>query len=121
MQSMYKSISSLNTQQEIADAIIFLEEANKKIENPVIQMEHLKQPSTNLNRKGRKSKKGVKRGTKRLEIARELFEKSQEKDIKIQEKKKKEDEEYERKKRMIEIEERFNLQQKKKKTDSNYS
>ncbi|KAI7868052.1 uncharacterized protein EV154DRAFT_582268 [Mucor mucedo] len=116
LHKMYSSIADFSTQQQIADALTVLEEANDKILNPAIKIDQLKPPTTNSNRKGRPSAKGVKSGTKRLQIAKELFEESQKKDIKKEEKKQKEEENMEKKRRIFEIEERHvALEQKKRK------
>lgn len=116
LHKMYSSIADFSTQQQIADALTVLEEANDKILNPAIKIDQLKPPTTNSNRKGRPSAQGVKSGTKRLQIAKELFEESQKKDIKKEEKKQKEEENMEKKRRILEIEERHvALEQKKRK------
>lgn len=62
----YSSIADLSTQQHISDVLAVLEEANMKIMDPVIKVHQLKIPSTNLNRKGMHSEKGVKSRTQRL-------------------------------------------------------
>ncbi|KAI8327467.1 hypothetical protein BC941DRAFT_477526 [Chlamydoabsidia padenii] len=87
--SIHRSINSFETQQEIADAIKALEEAEIKIVNPEIRMDMLKPPSTNLNRQEGK---------------------------KVEERDEKNEEEYQKKKRLLEIEERHAaLEQKKRK------
>lgn len=106
LQSIYNSLKTVSTQQELADALKILHEAQTKIDNPDTKITQLKPPSINLNRKGRKSKKGVKSSTERLKIAKELFEEAQEKEIKKKEKEEKQNEEFEKTKRQLEIEER---------------
>lgn len=117
LQETYSIIKGFATQQQIADALKILVEANLQIKRPVINIEQIKPPSTNLNRKGRhSSKKGVKSGTKRLDIHKEHFEKYQQKEIKNKKKIEKEKVEIEKKRRIIELEERhLALKQKKRK------
>ncbi|KAG2191762.1 hypothetical protein INT47_010578 [Mucor saturninus] len=73
LHGMFTKINSLGTQQEISDAIKVLEKANLDIKEPVIKMDELQPPSVNTNRKGSKSKRGIKSSTERLKIAKELF------------------------------------------------
>lgn len=116
LHSIYNSINNYSTQQEVANALSILEEAHDKIANPEVDIHLLKEPSTNLNRKRKKSKKGVKSGTERLKIYKEIFEEKQKKDIKQKEKDEKQKQELEKKKRQLEIEERHvALEQKKRK------
>jgi ABC-type phosphate transport system auxiliary subunit len=116
LHSIYDSINSYSTQQEIADALKILEEADNTIANPKIDVSSVKPPSTNLNTKGRKSNKGVKSSTERLKISKEIYEEKLQKNIRKNEKDEKKNEEYERKKRLLEIEERHvALEQKKRK------
>ncbi|KAI8986022.1 hypothetical protein BDB01DRAFT_75368 [Pilobolus umbonatus] len=86
LQTLYKNISIYKTEQEIANAIKELQDVNSSIKNSMVNVDMLLPPSTNTNRKGRKSKKGVKESTKRLEILREIFEKRQVADVKKKEK-----------------------------------
>jgi ABC-type phosphate transport system auxiliary subunit len=116
LHSIYDSINSYSTQQEIADALKILEEADNTIANPKIDVSSVKPPSTNLNTKGRKSNKDVKSSTERLKISKEIYEEKLQKNIRKNEKDEKKNEEYERKKRLLEIEERHvALEQKKRK------
>lgn len=116
LHGMFTKINSLGTQQEISDAIKVLEKADLDIKEPEIKMDELQPPSVNTNRKGRKSKRGVKSNTERLKIASELFEEHQNKEIKKKEKKEKENEEFERKRKELFLEEKeIDLQQKKRK------
>ncbi|KAI7880894.1 uncharacterized protein EV154DRAFT_485840 [Mucor mucedo] len=89
LHKMYSAIADFSTQQQIADALTVLEEATDKILNPAIKIDQLKSPTPNSNRKGRPFGKGIKSGTKRLQIAKEFFEESQKKDIKKERNKKK--------------------------------
>ncbi|KAI8988752.1 hypothetical protein BDB01DRAFT_833808 [Pilobolus umbonatus] len=104
LQTLYKNISMYKTEQEIA--IKELQDVNSSIKNSMVNVDMLLPPSTNTNRKGRKSKKGVKESTKRLEILREIFEKRQVADVKKKEKDEKVKVETEKKKRFLENEER---------------
>lgn len=116
LHSIYQTIKSYSTQQEISDALKILEETQAQITNPTIDITSVKPPSTNLNTKGRKSTKGVKSSTERLKIAKELYEEDLQKNIKKKEKEDKKNEENEKKRRQIEIEEmHFSLEQKKRK------
>ncbi|KAG2193120.1 hypothetical protein INT47_003111 [Mucor saturninus] len=72
LHGIFTKINSLGTQQEISDAIKVLEKANLDIKEPVIKIEELQPPSVNTNRKGRKSKRGIKSSTERLKIAKEV-------------------------------------------------
>lgn len=87
----------------------------KKNVNPAMKTEQLRTPSVNLNRKGRHSTKpGVKSGTTRLQIYREIFEKKQLNDLKKNVKTEKENKKLEKEKRLLDIEERhLELEQKK--------
>ncbi|KAG2200635.1 hypothetical protein INT47_007379 [Mucor saturninus] len=95
LHGMFTKINSLETQQEISDAIKVLEKADLDIKEPEIKMDEL---------------------TERLKIASELFEERQNKEIKKKEKKEKENEEFERKRIELFLEEKeIDLQQKKRK------
>lgn len=114
LHSIYNSILSYTTQQEISDAIKLLEEADKNIKTPKIDITSVKPPPINSNTKGRK--RGPKSSTERLKIASELYEESLKKKIQNKEKEDKKKEEYENKKRVLELEERhIALEQKKRK------
>lgn len=106
LRGIFTKISSFATQQEISDAIKVLETATLDIDAPFIKMNELRPPSTNTNRKGRKSKRGVKSSTERLKIAKENFDEHQKKEIKKKEKKEKEEGEFREKRKLLEIEER---------------
>lgn len=116
LQGIYTKVASFETQQQIADACKVLESARYDINAPYIKMDHLKPPTINDNRKGRKAKCGAKPSTQRLKIALELHEEQQKKDQKKKEKKEKEDEEFKKKRKLLELEERsVELEQKKRK------
>ncbi|KAG2192493.1 hypothetical protein INT47_009692 [Mucor saturninus] len=80
--------TDFSTKQQIADALTVLEEANDKILDTAIKIDQLKPPTTNSNRKGRPSAKGLKSGTKRLQIAKELLE-EKERHVPLEQKKRK--------------------------------
>lgn len=72
----YSIIKGFSTQQQAADALKLLEESNLQIKSTAVNINQIKPSSTNLNRKDRHStKKGVKSGTKCLEIYKKYFEK----------------------------------------------
>lgn len=89
LHSIYNTVKSYSTEVELYEAANILELAKSKILDLDIKMDMIKPPSTNTNRKGRKSKTGVKSSTARLAIYREIFEKKQETEIKKEKKKKK--------------------------------
>lgn len=114
--SIHRKIKAYTTQQEVADAIKILEDAEERISNPDFDITLVQPPTTNLNTKGRKSMRGVKSNTERLKIFREIFEEKQEKIMKKKEKDEQKNEELAKRKRQIEIEERHvELEQKKRK------
>ncbi|OAD08043.1 hypothetical protein MUCCIDRAFT_104995 [Mucor lusitanicus CBS 277.49] len=49
----YSSVSSLTTQQEIADAVKTLQDAEASIADPTTKVDQLLRPTVNVNRKGR--------------------------------------------------------------------
>ncbi|KAI9008900.1 hypothetical protein CLU79DRAFT_723161 [Phycomyces nitens] len=61
LHGIYNTVTLYSTQQEISDAIKILEKTEAVILKPAINMDLLMPPSTNTNRKGRKSKRGKKR------------------------------------------------------------
>lgn len=74
LDSIYITIKTFSTQQKLADEVKVLKEAKTKILDPEIKISQLIPLSTNLNRKGRKSKRGVKSNTTRLQTAIEKLE-----------------------------------------------
>jgi hypothetical protein len=63
--------TTFSTQQKLTDAVKVLKEAKRKRLDPEVNVNQLTLFSTNMNRKGRKSKVGVKSNVTSLEIAAE--------------------------------------------------
>jgi hypothetical protein len=105
-----------STEQEKSTAIKTLKDIRDSIVDPEFDLTTVREPAMNEDRKRRKSAKGPKSSTKRLEIYKEIFEKQQKKDIQNKEKDNKQREEYEKAKRQLEIKEmHINLEKKKRK------
>lgn len=82
LHSIYNSVKSYPTQQEVADAVKILKEAEYQIANPKIDVTNIQKPAVNLNTKGRKP------NTKRLDILLEIHEDNQKKNSRSKKKKK---------------------------------
>ncbi|KAL0143454.1 hypothetical protein V8B55DRAFT_1432729 [Mucor lusitanicus] len=77
----YSSVSSLTTQQEIADAVKTLQDAEASIADPTTKVDQLLRPTVNVNRKGRnkvnQSKTSRRRKLESIELDEQLETKRQ--------------------------------------------
>lgn len=112
LHEMLTKIKSLQTQQEISDALKVIEQA---INSSTVSIDKVQPPAVDSSREGHNTKCGIKANTKRLKIARELSEEQQNKEIKRKTKKKKEENPREKEKNLFREERGTALEEKKRK------